>query len=87
MNRLERIRKMESVMNRVANSLENRSPVTPSLIQDIHVLEHYYQTEWLDDFQADERGELPEDLRRGILSEDSLYDLLCKADQFLSDHP
>lgn len=33
--------------------------------------------QWLADFEADERGELPPALRRGVLSEDGLYDLLC----------
>ena len=37
-----------------------------------------YQTSgrWLKDFEADERGELPETLERGVLSEDSLFNLL-----------
>ena len=36
---------------------------------------------WLSDFEADERGELPQDLRRGVLSQDGLYDLLSEADK------
>ena len=28
------------------------------------------------DYEADERGELPPDLKRGVLSQDALYDLL-----------
>lgn len=32
---------------------------------------------WLKDFEADERGELPQELKRGVLSEDGLYNLLC----------
>lgn len=31
---------------------------------------------WKDDFGADEAGLLPEDLKRGVLSEDGLYNLL-----------
>jgi hypothetical protein len=27
-------------------------------------------------YEADERGELPPDLKRGVLSQDALYDLL-----------
>ena len=33
---------------------------------------------WLSDYEADERGELPKDLKRGVLSEDGLYDLLTE---------
>ena len=29
-----------------------------------------------EDYEADERGELPPDLKRGVLSQDALYDLL-----------
>lgn len=32
--------------------------------------------EWLSDFEADERGEIPPQIKRGVLSEDGLYNLL-----------
>ena len=32
---------------------------------------------WLLDYECDERGGLPSDLKRGVLSEDMLYNLLC----------
>ena len=39
----------------------------------------------LKDFEADEAGKLPKDLKRGVLSEDGIYDLLsdyqCLKDQ------
>lgn len=41
-------------------------------------LEAYYETDWRADFEADERGELPATLKRGILSEDGLYNLLTE---------
>lgn len=34
---------------------------------------------WLKDYEADEKGELPSDLKRGVLSQDGLYDLLQDA--------
>ena len=30
----------------------------------------------MEDYEADERGELPDDLLRGVLSEDALYDYI-----------
>lgn len=33
---------------------------------------------WLEDYAADERGELPAELKRGVLSQDGLYELLGK---------
>ena len=41
---------------------------------------YYDGGDWLSDFTADEAGLLPEDLKRGVLSEDGLYDLLLEAD-------
>ena len=41
------------------------------------LLEAYYSSgEWREDYEADELGELPPDLKRGVLSQDALYDLL-----------
>lgn len=65
-------------MNRVAAALDSGLPLSPSDQEDLKTLEFYYQTDWLSDYEADERGELPENLRRGILSEDALYDLLSE---------
>lgn len=39
--------------------------------------------QWKADFEADERGEIPADLERGVLSEDGLYDLLSDVDKIL----
>ncbi|MBR4815466.1 MAG: DUF4298 domain-containing protein, partial [Paludibacteraceae bacterium] len=42
----------------------------------IDELDNYYKTNWRADFEADEKGKLPADLKRGVLSEDGLWDLL-----------
>ena len=40
-------------------------------------LENYYgSSKWMDDFEADEAGKIPADLKKGVLSEDAVYDLL-----------
>jgi hypothetical protein len=40
-------------------------------------LEDYYGSKkWMDDFEADEAGKLPDGLKRGVLSEDAVYDLI-----------
>ena len=38
--------------------------------------EYYFGGQWLADFGADGRGELPPDLPRGVLSEDGVYTAL-----------
>ena len=44
--------------------------------EDKIILSSYYETLWKDDFEADEQGLIPKDMKRGVLSEDGLYDLL-----------
>ena len=40
-------------------------------------LEEYYTSQqWKDDFAMDEAGEFPDKLKRGVLSEDGIYNLL-----------
>ena len=41
--------------------------------------EYYENGQWLRDYEADERGELPRELKRGVLSQDGLWDLLSGA--------
>ena len=44
--------------------------------EDKKILSSYYETLWKEDFEADEQGLIPKDMKRGVLSEDGLYDLL-----------
>ena len=48
-------------------------------------LEDYYTGgQWLCDYERDESGEWPTDLKRGVLSEDGLYDLLAQTDTMMN---
>jgi hypothetical protein len=38
--------------------------------------EYYGSAAWKRDFAADEAGLLPKDLKRGVLSEDGIYNML-----------
>ena len=43
----------------------------------IHILSEYYGSdEWKQDFADDEAGLLPKDLKRGVLSEDGIWNVL-----------
>ena len=49
--------------------------------EKLRLLEAYYTSgAWREDYEADERGELPSGLKRGVLSQDALYDLLAEAE-------
>ena len=89
MTRIERITHMESLLDKsteVLARLEQALEDFEALQPDIAELEAYYTSpQWRKDFEADEAGKLPKDLKRGVLSEDGIYDLLtdyqCLQDQ------
>ena len=61
-SRITRIRQMEEAYDRVR--------------EDLATLAQYQESKlWQEDYEADERGELPKDLKRGVLSQDALDDL------------
>ena len=52
--------------------------------EDIEALEDYYGSEeWKRDFADDEAGLLPKDLKRGVLSEDGIWNLLSDAGELV----
>lgn len=56
------------------------------LIQpSVRELEEYLDRDFQRDYEADERGELPSDFPRAILSQDGLYNLLCENDRLLRE--
>ena len=75
-----RVMHMERCMECVQEAL-HRGDVQPARRQ-LHTLQAYMDSgQWLRDYEADERGELPKDLKRGVLSQDGLYNLLCAIKQ------
>ena len=81
---LEDIRTMEEKLNRcraAVDALQTALDTFDAVQADLAALEAYYgSSDWFAHLAADERGELPPDLRRGVLSQDALYDLLRDAD-------
>lgn len=68
LERIQRVERYEALFEKAAAC---RDP------EALAQLEAYYSSgQWLEDYEADERGELPPDLKRGVLSQDALYDLL-----------
>ena len=77
---LKNINQMEEIYERAQqklNALEKALEEYEQLQSDIKKLEAYYTSQqWKDDFALDEKGVFPDDLKRGILSEDGIYNLL-----------
>jgi len=72
--RIARILFMEALLDRVLAS-ENPGSMT----RELSILDAYYTSHiWMADYEADENGLLPPRLKRGVLSQDTLYDLLSE---------
>ena len=80
MKRIDRISHMEALMDKsveVIARLEQALEDFNALAPDIAELEAYYTSpQWRKDFEADEAGKLPKDLKRGVLSEDAIWNVL-----------
>ena len=73
LDRIERVEKYERLFEEATLHPE---------AETLRLLEVYCTSgEWLEDYTADEAGELPPDLKRGVLSQDALYDLLESAEE------
>ena len=81
-HRIDRIRRMEfyfdtlqEAARQVPETLYAAGPVRDMLEC---LLEYYENGQWLQDYRCDERGELPAGLKRGVLSEDGVYNFLSE---------
>ena len=75
---IERIKWMEQRFNYALAAIKDGTVDSQKAIKDdIAELSKYYGSElWKLDFAADEAGNLPPDLKRGVLSEDGIWNLL-----------
>ena len=77
---INRVTSMEVLYDKVLLAVKTRKAY-PELSEHIDSLRVYMDYgDWKQDFEADERGDLPVDLKRGVLSEDGLYNLLSSRD-------
>ncbi len=85
MKRTERIDHYEDILDRgnaAVKALEEPLDAFLAMMPELKKLEKYYAGgQWRRDFEADEAGKLPADLKRGVLSEDGIYDLLAAVDE------
>ena len=77
---IERITEMEQRFDRATEAIrqmEKALKAYKKAKKDIRQLTKYFDSQqWEDDFIADEEGRLPKDLKRGVISEDGIWDLL-----------
>lgn len=78
-----RIETMESYADLIQSIINIKDYVSYYKNKDkIKQLKEYYATSWLKDYEKEEQHYFPKDLKRGILSQDYLYDLFASLDVF-----
>lgn len=79
MEQIERIKKMEARLERASEVVMKLSAALDDYVEtleDIRALESYYGSEeWKKDFADEEANRLPKDLKRGVLSEDGIWNM------------
>lgn len=64
----------EKALEEVKQKLDQLETILPNLQE---LFTYYQSPQWLADLETDDKGQLPDDLARGVLSQDAIYDLLA----------
>ena len=74
-----RITKMENILDELTIVVDRTDKVMNELsdsLKNLNTLKKYYESQYMKDVMADKRNEVPQDLKRGVLSEDAVHMLL-----------
>lgn len=77
---IERIRRMELYFDKLTKVAEEspdcfwRDETIKTMLREL--IQYYDNGQWLRDYELDEKGLLPQNLKRGVLSEDAVYNWL-----------
>ena len=84
---INRVCRMEGILDKSSKAVRDLQKALDrylALEEDMRQLELYYTGgQWQRDYDDDEAGKLPGDLKRGVLSEDAVYDLLASRDEVM----
>lgn len=84
-DREKRISEMEEKFDKVSATLEKYIEAENEFEKILPIAdelkEYYTGGSWLSDYEADEHGEISPVLKRGILSQDALYNLFEKLEE------
>ncbi len=79
-NQMERVARMEEIYDRCCGAVEALLLAARQYQEaeaSLRELEKYYTgPAWMEDFDAERADFFPKDMKRGILTEDAIYDLL-----------
>lgn len=84
---VERIEKMEKLMDESAAAIKQMEKSLNSFRRAQkkidELADYYFSKQWRKDFEDDEKGKFSQELKRGVLSEDGIYNLLSDNDDLL----
>lgn len=87
MPNIDRITRMEKALDNVSAAVKHLSEAVNAYAelqsQYQQLTDYYFGPDWLIDLDDDNEGRLPHDLKRGVLSEDAVYDLVSDNDALL----
>lgn len=81
---IKRIERMEMYFDILQNVSKTYPDVTnePWFTELLDKVTEYYESKlWIEDYEADEKGLLPDDLKRGILSQDGFYNFITSLER------
>ena len=77
---IARVKKMEGYLDEILEFMKKHPSEVKEdrKVRDMlkELIDYYENGQWLADYECDERGELPKDLKRGVLAEDTIYNLI-----------
>jgi len=89
MDNIKRIEYMEEILNEaveavsaLSEALARYAELSPMLSE---LFDYYGSPLWFSDLADDEAGNLPEELARGVLSEDAVYNLIDENRQLIEE--
>ena len=87
---IDRVCRMELYFNILTLTLKEAPDMLKRdkyIMKILKALTDYYDKgEWRRDYELDERGGFPKELKRGVLSEDGIYNLLTEIKSAITPH-
>ena len=89
MRREDRISAMEKIMEEMGSATEELRAALDAFSggqkRFSKLIDYYGSPQWMRDYEADEQGKISPDIKRGVLSEDGVYDLILDYKELLLD--
>ena len=82
---IERVRSMETIFDELLQTAAHDRGTEWFRSRLQKLIDYYESPLWRQDFEMDEQGAFPPDLKRGVLSEDGVYDFLSSCARETND--